>query len=92
VSKSAHVIDDESVYLALDRTFCSVGLETRTHKTARDFIDARRVDLPDASSWTCDCPTQTDSTCRRSLPISAGSFAAACERNGRYSAEGKGIR
>jgi len=42
-----HVIDDdESVRHALDRTFRSVGLETRTYGTAREFIDAPRSDLP----------------------------------------------
>jgi FixJ family two-component response regulator len=42
-----HVIDDdESVRRALDRMFRSVGLETRTYGTAREFIDAPRPDLP----------------------------------------------
>lgn len=35
-----HVIDDdESLRRALDRTFRSVGLETRTYGTAREFVD-----------------------------------------------------
>jgi FixJ family two-component response regulator len=32
--------------LALDCTFRTVGLETRTYRTAREFIDAPRSDLP----------------------------------------------
>lgn len=38
--------DDESLRLALDRMFRSVGLETRTYGTARDFIDAPQPNLP----------------------------------------------
>ncbi|PRD43115.1 DNA-binding response regulator [Phyllobacterium phragmitis] len=38
--------DDESLRLALDRVFRSVGLETRTYGTAREFIEAVRPDLP----------------------------------------------
>lgn len=38
--------DDESLRLALDRVFRSVGLETRTYGTARGFIEAARPDLP----------------------------------------------
>lgn len=46
-SAIVHVIDDdESVRYALDRTFRSVGLETRTYGTAHAFIDAPRPDLP----------------------------------------------
>jgi FixJ family two-component response regulator len=42
-----HIVDDdESLRRALDRTFRSVGLETRTYGTAREFIDAKRLDLP----------------------------------------------
>jgi FixJ family two-component response regulator len=42
-----HVVDDdESLRSALDRTFRSVGLETRTYGTAREFIEAPRPDLP----------------------------------------------
>jgi len=42
-----HVIDDdESVRRALDRTFRSVGLETRTYGTAREFVDGPGPDLP----------------------------------------------
>jgi FixJ family two-component response regulator len=42
-----HIIDDdESLRRALDRTFRSVGLETRTYGTAREFIDAQRPDVP----------------------------------------------
>jgi FixJ family two-component response regulator len=40
------VDDDESLRLALDRLFRSVGLETRTYGTAREFIDETVPDLP----------------------------------------------
>jgi FixJ family two-component response regulator len=42
-----HIVDDdESLRSALDRLFRSVSLETQTYGTAREFIDARRQDLP----------------------------------------------
>jgi FixJ family two-component response regulator len=42
-----HIVDDdESLRRALDRLFRSVSLETRTYGAAREFVDARRPDLP----------------------------------------------
>jgi FixJ family two-component response regulator len=42
-----HIVDDdESLRRALDHVFRSVGLETRTYGTAREFIDATQPDLP----------------------------------------------
>jgi FixJ family two-component response regulator len=42
-----HIVDDDaSLRRALDRMFRSVGLETLTYATAREFIDAQRPDLP----------------------------------------------
>ena len=46
-TEGEHVIDDDaSVRRALDRTFRSVGLETRTYGTAREFVDDPGPDLP----------------------------------------------
>lgn len=46
-SKIVHIIDDDaSLRRALDRVFRSVGMETRTYATAREFIDAKRPDIP----------------------------------------------
>jgi FixJ family two-component response regulator len=46
-SAVVHIIDDdESLRRALDRTFRSIGLETRTYETAREFVDSNRPDLP----------------------------------------------
>lgn len=42
-----HIVDDdESLRGALGRVFRSVGLETRTYGTAREFIDAAQPDVP----------------------------------------------
>jgi FixJ family two-component response regulator len=42
-----HIVDDdEALRGALDRLFRSVSLETRSYGAAREFIDARRPDLP----------------------------------------------
>jgi FixJ family two-component response regulator len=42
-----HIVDDdESLRRALDRTFRSIGLETRTYETAREFVNAKLPDLP----------------------------------------------
>jgi FixJ family two-component response regulator len=42
-----HIVDDdESVRRVLDSLLRSVGLETRTYKSARDFFDGGTVDAP----------------------------------------------
>lgn len=46
-SAVVHIVDDdESLRRALDRLFRSVGLETRSHGSAQDFIHAPRLDAP----------------------------------------------
>ena len=42
-----HIVDDdEAVRLGLDTLFRSVGFQTRSHRSARDFVDSKREDLP----------------------------------------------
>lgn len=42
-----HIVDDdESLRAALDRLFRSIGLDTCTYGAAREFIDAKKPDLP----------------------------------------------
>ena len=42
-----HIIDDdESLRLAVDSLLRSVGLQTRTYGAAREFLDAKRDDVP----------------------------------------------
>lgn len=42
-----HIVDDDApLAAALDSLFRSVGLETRTHGSARAFLDAKKPDTP----------------------------------------------
>lgn len=42
-----HIVDDdESLRFALDSLFRSIGLETKTYGSAREFLDAKRDDRP----------------------------------------------